>query len=197
MLKTPEMYAEELRRISMLQPSSQQKAETHLSHRREHFHLLKQLTRFGLVGGLNTLIDILALNVLLLLGPTSSTLQILAYGVGAGNSFVCNKYWTFKRRQRDLACAFKLFHTSFLHDYPLETRGAMINAELLYRLKQGHFTQREVGVPHLPRLGGRATGARLSVIARALRDLFVYTHRWKRAEKVRARHTGAANRQHV
>jgi putative flippase GtrA len=464
MLKTPEMYAEELRRVSMLQPSTQQKAETHLSHRREHFHLLKQLTRFGLVGGLNTLIDILALNVLLLLWPTSNTLQILAYnalayGVGAGNSFVCNKYWTFKRRQRvsrreiarflattllgmllnsamlwlaglalhsfqlnatlwtnaskvlaisatmlisylgmrlwvftgkaqheqtripeeistrntdrlmplyghndgtaqrlthesgaglhrryslsvvlpayneeeviastivavldvlsswhidneilvvndgsvdrtgeiiaelaalhpqvhlvnhtsnqgygaalvsgfqaatkeltffmdsdgqfdiralrsffpfiemydavlgyrinrqdawmrkvnawgwkilvrmalgvkvrDLDCAFKLFHTSFLRDYPLETRGAMINAELLYRLKQGHFTQREVGVPHLLRLGGRAAGARLSVITRALRDLFVYTHRWKRAEKVRARHTGAANRQHV
>ncbi len=468
MLKTPEMYSEELRRVSMLQPSSQQKAETRLSHRREHFHLLKQLARFGLVGGLNTLIDILALNVLLLLWPTTSTPQFLAYnalayGVGAGNSFVCNKYWTFKQRQRvsrrelarflattllgmllnstmlwlaglalhsfrlnatlwanaskvlaisatmlisylgmrlwvfagkaqheqtrlpaqihshnssrdtdrltllderedgtaqrlthesgaglhrryslsvvlpayneeeiiastivtvldvlnswhidseilvvndgsadrtgeiiaelaarhpqvhlihhasnqgygaalvsgfqaatkeltffmdsdgqfdiralrsffpfieiydavlgyridrqdawmrkvnawswkilvrlalgvkvrDLDCAFKLFHTSFLHDHPLETRGAMINAELLYRLKQGHFTRREVGVPHLPRLGGRATGAHLSVIARALRDLFVYTRRWKRAEKGRTRQKSATSRQQV
>ena len=89
---------------------------------------------------------------------------------------------------RDLDCAFKLFHTSFLREHPLETRGAMINAELLYRLKQGSFTQREVGVPHLPRLGGKATGAHPRVIARALRDLFVYTLRWQRAAKVHVQH---------
>ena len=104
MLKTPEMYAQELRSVSMLPPSTQKEEALRVSHRRERFHLLKQLTRFGLVGGLNTLIDILVLNILLLLLPTTSTPQILAYnalayGVGAGNSFVCNKYWTFKRRQ--------------------------------------------------------------------------------------------------
>jgi putative flippase GtrA len=91
-------------------------------------------------------------------------------------------------KARDLDCAFKLFHTSFLHAYPLETRGAMINAELLYRLKQGHFTQHEIGVPHLPRRGGRATGAHPRVIARALRDLFLYTWRWKREARARTRH---------
>lgn len=90
-------------------------------------------------------------------------------------------------RARDLDCAFKLFHTSFLHEHPLETRGAMINAELLYRLKQGHFSQREVGVPHFPRMGGRATGAHPHVIARALRDLFICTLRWRRAARTASR----------
>jgi hypothetical protein len=79
MLKTPEMYVVELRRVPMLPPPSQEEAEVRASHSRERFHLLKQLTRFGLVGGLNTLIDILVLNVLLLLWPTTSTPHMLAY----------------------------------------------------------------------------------------------------------------------
>jgi glycosyltransferase involved in cell wall biosynthesis len=88
----------------------------------------------------------------------------------------------------DIDCAFKLFQTDFLHDTPLETRGAMINAELLYKLKRGGYTYREIGVPHLPRQGGRATGAHLRVIARAFRDLFIYTRRWKREEKTHTQH---------
>ncbi|HVU66785.1 MAG TPA: GtrA family protein, partial [Ktedonobacteraceae bacterium] len=76
-----------------------------VSRPRTRFHLLKQLTRFSLVGGLNTLIDMLVLNALLLLWPASSTLQLLlynalAYSVGAGNSFVWHKYWTFQQRRR-------------------------------------------------------------------------------------------------
>jgi putative flippase GtrA len=67
--------------------------------------LLRQVLRFGLVGGLNTLVDLLILNFLLLLFPTTSTPMILAYSalaysVGAVNSFLLNKYWTFTFRQR-------------------------------------------------------------------------------------------------
>jgi putative flippase GtrA len=54
-------------------------------------------------------------------------------------------------RVRDIDCAFKLLRTDFLQCHPLETRGAMINAELLYRLKAAGCTLREVGVRHLPR----------------------------------------------
>jgi len=462
MLETPDIDTQKLRGVSLFPPSEEGKKDVHLSHRRERFRLLKQLTRFGLVGGLNTLIDILILNLLLLSFPTTSTPRILlynalAYGLGAINSFVCNKYWTFKQRQpvsgrelvrftaatllgmilnsgmlwvaglvlralplnatlwanaskvlaitatmlvsylgmrlwvfanksqhtpseetnitasrkrtmplhgghagaeqcvtdeplenlhgryslsvvlpayneeeviartivtvldvlnswhieseilvvndgsadrtgeisaklasiypqvhlinhasnqgygaalvsgfqaatkeltffmdsdgqfdiralraffpfievydavlgyrierqdswmrkvnawgwktlvrmtlgvnmRDLDCAFKLFHTSFLHEHPLETRGAMINAELLYRLQQGNFTLREVGVPHLPRLGGQATGARPRVIARALRDLFVCRHRWKREAHTHPQRIPDSTHQHV
>ncbi len=82
-------------------------------------------------------------------------------------------------RVRDIDCAFKLLRTDFLQCHPLETRGAMINAELLYRLNAAGCTLREVGVRHLPRRGGRATGANLRVIGRAFRELFVYTRKWR------------------
>src|SRR5215469_12950159 len=64
-----------------------------------------QILRFGLVGGMNTLVDLLILNMLLLLFPTNSTRMILifgaiAYSLGAVNSFLLNKYWTFGYRQR-------------------------------------------------------------------------------------------------
>ena len=75
------------------------------SHRLpERFRLFRQVLRFGLVGGLNTLVDVLILNSLLLLFPTTSALKLLAYNslaysLGAVNSFFLNKYWTFGSRQ--------------------------------------------------------------------------------------------------
>jgi glycosyltransferase involved in cell wall biosynthesis len=87
---------------------------------------------------------------------------------------------------RDMDCAFKLLHTEFLHNHPLETRGAMINAELLYRLARAGCSYREIGVHHYPRRGGRATGARLSVILRAIRELFVSARTWQREDQERS-----------
>ena len=84
---------------------------------------------------------------------------------------------------RDIDCAFKLLHTEFLHQYPLQTRGAMINAELLYKLSRAGCCYREIGVHHHPRKGGRATGARPAVILRAMRELFTYAREWRRAEQ--------------
>ena len=84
---------------------------------------------------------------------------------------------------RDIDCAFKLMRTEFLHAYPLETRGAMINAELLYKMRQAGCTCKEVGVRHLPRSSGRATGASPVVIARAFRELVVYAHKWKQEQR--------------
>jgi putative flippase GtrA len=105
MLKMPEIYAEELTGIPPLISSSQEEADTHSLPVHKRFPLLKQLVRFGLVGGLNTLIDLLVLNSLLWLFPTASTpllvaYNALAYSVGAVNSFVCNKYWTFRQREQ-------------------------------------------------------------------------------------------------
>ncbi len=67
--------------------------------------LLWQLFRFGLVGGLNTSIDLLMFNGLLLLWPTQNTTSLLAYNsfayaFGAINSFILNKYWTFQNKRR-------------------------------------------------------------------------------------------------
>ncbi len=66
---------------------------------------LWQLGRFGLVGCVNTLVDLLTLNCLLWLWPTRNTgllllANSLAYALGALNSFLLNRAWTFQRRER-------------------------------------------------------------------------------------------------
>lgn len=86
-------------------------------------------------------------------------------------------------RVRDVDCAFKLYHTEFFRTHQLETRGAMINAEILYKFTREGHTYTQVGVRHLPRRGGRATGAKLSVIVRAFRELIAYAWKWRRAER--------------
>jgi putative flippase GtrA len=63
-----------------------------------------QLMRFGMVGSINTTLDLLIFNSLLWLFPTSNlfislVFNSLAYSIGAVNSFLLNKYWTFKHWQ--------------------------------------------------------------------------------------------------
>ncbi|MBO0780225.1 MAG: glycosyltransferase family 2 protein [Ktedonobacteraceae bacterium] len=84
---------------------------------------------------------------------------------------------------RDIDCAFKLLRTEFLRQNPLETRGAMISAELLYKLRRSGCAWKEVGVHHRPRLEGCATGAKPSVILRAFRELFTYARKWRSEER--------------
>ena len=88
---------------------------------------------------------------------------------------------------RDVDCAFKLYRGDFFRGHRLETRGAMINTEILYKFTRAGYTYTQVGVHHLPRRGGRATGAKLSVIGRAFRELFVYARKWHREEKQQGR----------
>ena len=64
-----------------------------------------QFLRYCLVGGINTAIDLLILNILLWRFPTNNV-QVLvvynsfAYSSGAVSSFFLNKYWTFRHKQR-------------------------------------------------------------------------------------------------
>lgn len=83
---------------------------------------------------------------------------------------------------RDVDCAFKLYRSEFFLTHRLETRGAMINTEILYKFARSGYTYTEVGVHHLPRRAGQATGAKPAVILRALRELFVYAGKWYREE---------------
>ncbi len=69
------------------------------------WHHFWQITRFALVGCLNTVIDLLVLNALLWLFPGQNTWIVLvfnsiAYTIGAINSFLLNKYWTFRHKER-------------------------------------------------------------------------------------------------
>jgi putative flippase GtrA len=89
----------------------------------------------------------------------------------------------FGLRVRDVDCAFKLYRADFFREHHLETRGAMINAEILYKFARAGYTYTQLGVRHLPRRGGRATGAKPTVIARAFRELFVYAWKWHAEER--------------
>jgi glycosyltransferase involved in cell wall biosynthesis len=92
-------------------------------------------------------------------------------------------YLVFKLKVRDIDCAFKLYPGKFFQEHRLETRGAMINTEILYKFKHAGYTYTQVGVRHLPRRGGRATGAKPAVIARAFREMFYFARKWHREEQ--------------
>ena len=84
---------------------------------------------------------------------------------------VANRIW-FGLRVRDVDCAAKLFRRDVLRNINVHSDGAFFSAELLIRLRLAGITAHEVGVPHYPRTAGSPTGARLSVIARAVRDFW-------------------------
>ena len=84
---------------------------------------------------------------------------------------VANLIW-FGLRVRDVDCAAKLFRRDALRSISVHSDGAFFSAELLIRLQLAGTTILEVGVPHYPRTAGSPTGARLSVIARAVRDFW-------------------------
>jgi glycosyltransferase involved in cell wall biosynthesis len=82
-----------------------------------------------------------------------------------------NLVW-FRLRVRDVDCACKLFRRAALEGVAVESGGAFFSAELLIKLKTAGRTIAEVGVPHHPRTAGSATGARPSVVLRAVRDFW-------------------------
>jgi len=78
----------------------------------------------------------------------------------------------FRMRVRDIDCAFKLFRREIFDNIELKSTGALISTEILARLIRKGCTITQVGVHHFPRTAGAPTGAKLSVIFRAFRELF-------------------------
>ena len=78
----------------------------------------------------------------------------------------------FGLRVRDVDCAMKLFPTEALSGLRVRSDGAFFSAELLLALQARGIRIAEVGVPHYPRTAGSPTGAKLSVILRAIRDFW-------------------------
>jgi glycosyltransferase involved in cell wall biosynthesis len=78
----------------------------------------------------------------------------------------------FGLKVRDVDCACKLFRREALEGIRVESDGAFFSAELLIKLRAAGRSVVEVGVPHHPRTAGSPTGARPSVIFRAVRDFW-------------------------
>ena len=74
---------------------------------------------------------------------------------------------------RDVDCACKLFSRASLEGVNVESGGAFLSAELLIKLRARGRRLAEVGVPHYPRTAGRPTGAKPSVVLRAVRDFWL------------------------
>jgi glycosyltransferase involved in cell wall biosynthesis len=72
----------------------------------------------------------------------------------------------------DVDCACKLFRREALEGIHVESDGAFFSAELLIKLGAAGRSIAEVGVPHYPRTAGSATGAKPSVIGKAVRDFW-------------------------
>ena len=84
---------------------------------------------------------------------------------------LANRVW-FGLRVRDIDCACKLLRREALEGVRVESGGAFFTAELLIKL--GSLGRRivETGVPHYPRTAGSQTGARVSVVWRAVKDFW-------------------------
>ena len=86
---------------------------------------------------------------------------------------MCSIVCSFGLEARDIDCAFKLFKREVVQFLPLQATGAMVSAETLIRLRRAGVQIKEVPVTHLPRAAGSPTGAKLSVIARAFREMLM------------------------
>jgi len=85
----------------------------------------------------------------------------------------------FNMKIRDIDCAFKLFKKSSVDTAKLVSTGALIDAEILARATRKGCKITQVGVHHYPRTAGAQTGAKLSVIFRAFRELFKLSNQIK------------------
>jgi glycosyltransferase involved in cell wall biosynthesis len=104
----------------------------------------------------------------------------------------------FGLKVRDVDCACKLFSRASLEGVNVESGGAFFSAELLIKLRARGRRIAEVGVPHYPRTAGSPTGAKPSVVFRAVRDFWALRLRlWAAPRRALARGTpilGAARR---
>ena len=85
----------------------------------------------------------------------------------------------FGLRVTDVDGACKLFRRDALEGVRVESDGAFFSAELIIKLREAGRSVVEVGVPHYPRTAGAATGARPSVVLRAISDFWrLRLHLW-------------------
>jgi len=78
----------------------------------------------------------------------------------------------FKINVTDVDSAFKLYKRKIFDDITLTSQSALIDTEILAKARAKGYTIAEVGVSHFPRVAGEQTGAKLSVILKAFKELF-------------------------
>ena len=61
-----------------------------------HRHSIGEFVKFSLVGLLNTGVDVAIFFLLTRFGVPYIAAQVVSYSCGAGNSYILNKFWTFR-----------------------------------------------------------------------------------------------------
>lgn len=74
-------------------------------------------------------------------------------------------------RIRDVDCAFKIYPRRLFERITMKSTGALIDTEVLAKATNLGYRIKQLGVHHYPRTAGQQTGAKLSVILRAFREL--------------------------
>jgi glycosyltransferase involved in cell wall biosynthesis len=71
---------------------------------------------------------------------------------------------------QDMNCAFKLYKRKIFDVIKMDSKGSLLNSEILVRAKRKGFTMTQVGVHHYPRTAGKA-GPKTKVIFKAFWEL--------------------------
>ncbi|MBL8877528.1 MAG: glycosyltransferase family 2 protein [Phycisphaerales bacterium] len=78
----------------------------------------------------------------------------------------------FRLRIRDVDCAFKIYPKHLFERITMHSNSALIDTEVLAKARNLGYTMTQIPVTHLPRAAGTQTGAKLSSIFKAFRELF-------------------------
>lgn len=97
----------------------------------EKYPVILQILKFGVTGIMNTGIDFLVLNGLMWLTKTYSgrliiLLNIISFSIAVTNSYLWNKYWTFKVKGK------KEIPQEFIKFLTISIVGALINSSILF-----------------------------------------------------------------
>jgi glycosyltransferase involved in cell wall biosynthesis len=90
----------------------------------------------------------------------------------------------FSLKVSDVDCAFKLFRRKAIQDLQLKSKHLLIHAEILARLKKRGYRIEEIGVPHYPRLAGKATATGVTRIVKTFVELFTIYFQIQKEKRV-------------
>lgn len=110
-----------------------------------------------------------------------------------GKMFGLSVALLFGLRMRDIDCAFKILRADLLKEIDLTTPGALINTEMLVRLKRRGASIAQVGVNHYPRYAGESSGGSPRVVFRAMGETMRLWLRLRREAREPALSTESTN----
>jgi len=90
----------------------------------------------------------------------------------------------FGMKIRDIDCAFKLYKREIFENITISSGSALIDTEILARAIRKGYRIKQTGVRHYPRTAGTQTGANITVILKAFRELFSLHRRIKKESPV-------------